>query len=193
MQLDPRNSSTLAIGTMNGIFLSYDSGTNWTGSCLTNPYTNQGQHMTGLILRDNGSGTDIYAAVGSVITGNTVLTNAINGADGIYKATMPAAGCPTNWSFISTPANGWPAGTGSGIPGSQGGNPVGRVDIAMAPTNHDYVYAQVHNPAASSQGQLGVWRTTDGGVTWASAQMHPRCETVLAPPLIPRKTGTTRA
>ncbi len=123
--------------------------------------------MTGLILRGSGATTDIYASVGSVISGNSVLTNGINGADGIYKATIPAGGCPTNWSLISTPANGWPAGSGSGIPGSQGGNPLGRIDIAMAPSNHDYIYAQVHNPAASSQGQLGVWRTTDGGVTWS--------------------------
>ena len=54
------------------------------------------------------------------------------------------------------------------------GNQLGRIDIAVAPSNPNYIYAQVssmarndnkgcnNNPAC----QLGAWATTDGGNTW---------------------------
>ena len=68
--------------------------------------------------------------------------------------------------------NGWPVGTASGTPVYQaGGNTLGRIDMAIAPSNPSYIYAQVQaiNPgggALQRGGQLGVWRTTDGGTTW---------------------------
>ena len=106
----------------------------------------------------------MYVAVGTVFSG-TNLTSDHNGANGIYTATIPAAGCPAAWTLSSRPDNGWPAGTGSGVPGSQGGNTLGRIDLAMAPSNPAYIYAQVSN--TTNQRQLGLWRTTDGGATWA--------------------------
>src|SRR5205085_11180686 len=50
-------------------------------------------------------------------------------------------------------------------------NKLGRIDIAVAPSNSNYIYAQVQAIASQSscgaQGcQLGAWRTTDGGTTW---------------------------
>ncbi|HMA33443.1 MAG TPA: S-layer homology domain-containing protein, partial [Chloroflexia bacterium] len=104
----------------------------------------------------------------------TVQTNlAENGANGIYKTTLPASGCPASWSLISTPLNGWPVGTGSGIPVYQtGGNPLGRIDLVMAPGNPSVIYAQVQailpgvGGGLQRGGQMGLWRTTDGGTTW---------------------------
>jgi hypothetical protein len=163
IMVDPRNSNTLILGTHDGLFFSYDAGQSWTPPCLTNPHTGQGQDITGLEQNHNSAGTTLYVAVGTVFAG-TALSNTLNGANGIYRGSVPASGCPTDWVLTSRPDNGWPAGTGSGVPGSQGGNPVGRIDIALAPTNPEYVYAQVHDPVTHRQ--LGLWRSTNGGNSW---------------------------
>ncbi|NUM43927.1 MAG: hypothetical protein HUU38_04410 [Anaerolineales bacterium] len=58
---------------------------------------------------------------------------------------------------------GWPAGTGGGTPYPT--NTIGRIELAMAPSDNDVLYAQVAsiNPAG---GHLGVWKTTNGGASW---------------------------
>ena len=130
--------------------------------------------MTGLLVRDNGSSTDLYVAVGTRGFSTTVQGDlAENGANGIYRATVPPAAARPTGPCSARPDNGWPAGTGSGIPGYQpGGNTLGRIDMAIAPSNRTNVPSTPRcrrsqpgggRPAA---GQLGVWRTTDGGTTW---------------------------
>ena len=90
-----------------------------------------------------------------------------NGANGAYSTTWPSSGCPASWDLLSRPDNGWPVGTGSGIPvADPGGNTLGRMDVAMAPSNPDVIYVQVQAVLGNTHGQLGVWRTTDGGITW---------------------------
>jgi hypothetical protein len=161
--VDPRNSNTVIVGAKTGVYFSYDGGTNWTGPCLTNGFSTQRQDITGLLASNNGTSTDLYAAVGVRGFSTTVQYNLDqNGANGIYKTTVPASGCPGSWTLSSTAANGWPAGTGAGAPDPA--NTLGRIDLAMAPSNHGVIYAQVQN--IPTRGQLGVWRTTDGGVTW---------------------------
>ena len=163
VQVDPRNSQNLIVGTKTGLFFSYDAGLNWDGPCYTNAFTTQRQDITGLLVSDNGSSTDLYAAVGTRGFATTVQPDLNNtGANGIYKSTVPAAGCPAGWTLISTDSNGWPSGTGDGNPAN---DQVGRIDLAMSPSDNNVIYAQVGNNTNSS-GTLGVWRTTDGGVTW---------------------------
>ncbi len=75
-----------------------------------------------------------------------------NGANGIYKGTMPASGCPTDFTSIARNDNGFVFGTavdrqpyatganmnaGSGTPyvSTSTGNQLGRMDIAVAPSN----------------------------------------------------------
>src|SRR5205814_3494626 len=101
-----------------------------------------------------------------------------NGANGIYAGTMTASGCPSDFTSIATNANGW-TGTnaGSGVARSNPaiGNQLGRIDIAVAPSNSNYIYAQVQSITPTSNGgcgnakgcQLGAYRTTDGGLTWS--------------------------
>jgi hypothetical protein len=172
VRVDPRNSNNVVAGTKTGVYFSYNAGLNWTGPCYTNPYTaTQRQDVTGLIMRSNGTSTDLYVAVGTRGYSTTMQYDlAENGANGLYKTTMPAGNCPASWTLLTTPSNGWPAGTGTGVPFHSGGDPLGRMDIAIAPSNPLYIYAQVQSIQTGggyqTGGQLGLWRTTDGGGTW---------------------------
>ncbi|MEW5988856.1 MAG: hypothetical protein AB1791_19710 [Chloroflexota bacterium] len=160
VRVDPRNSDNVIVGTKTGVYFSYDAGDTWTGPCLTNSFTDQRQDITGLLVNDNGTSTDLYAAVGTRGFSTTVQYDLDqNGANGVYKTTVPAAGCPASWTLLNS---GWPAGTGGGVPYPT--NTLGRIDLAMAPSNPNVIYAQV--ASIPTRGQLGVWRTTDGGTTW---------------------------
>ncbi|HEX9988980.1 MAG TPA: S-layer homology domain-containing protein [Chloroflexia bacterium] len=169
IEADPNNGNNLVAGTKTGVYFSYNGGDTWSGPCLTNSFSSQRQDVTGLLLSDAGSTTDMFVAVGARGYSTTVQYNlAENGANGIYKATLPASGCPATWSLITRSDNGWPTGTGSGIPVYQaGGNSLGRVDIDIAPSNPNYLYAIVQAIGTYQGGVKGVWRTTDGGATWA--------------------------
>ena len=163
VRVDPADSDRLVVGTKTGIHLSYDAGATWTDPCLTNPFTDQRQDTTGLLVRATGEGTEIIAAIGTRGFDTPVQPDLdLNGANGIYRATLPPDGCPTDWRLLSRPDNGWPAGSGGGAP--YPANSLGRIDLARAPGAPDVLYAQV--AAIPSRGQLGVWRSTDGGVIW---------------------------
>ena len=174
VRVDPNNSNNLVVGTKTGLFLSYDAGTNWTGPCLTNSFTTQRQDTTGVILRDIGGDTQVYAFIGAGGFATTVQSNLEkNGANGVYRAVLPANGCPVSWETLSRADNGWPADTATGIPVNTttlAGNRLGRLDAAISPSNPDVIYVQVQailaTGGAQRGGQLGVWRTTDGGTTW---------------------------
>src|SRR6267142_5550516 len=178
VRVDPRNSNNVVAGTKTGLYFSYDGGTNWTGPCTTNSFSTMRQDITGLALINTGSSTRIIAAVGVRGFATTVQSNLNqNGANGIYAGTLPASGCPTDFAPITTNANGWTglnAASGTAYVNATTGNQLGRVDIAVAPSNSNYIYAQVQSIAGNSNGgcggsngcQLGAYRTTDGGVTW---------------------------
>ena len=175
VQVDPNDSSRLVVGTKTGVFLSYDAGDTWTGPCVSNAFTTQRQDTTGLLLRDSGGDTQIYAFIGARGFATTVQVDlGQNGANGVYRALLPASGCPTGWETLSRSDNGWPAGTAGGVPvntATGAGNILGRLDAAISPSNSDviYVVAQAILASGGTQrgGLLGVWRTTDGGATWS--------------------------
>lgn len=174
VRVDPNNSNNLVVGTKTGLFLSYDAGTNWTGPCVTNAFTTQRQDTTGLILRDTGAETQIYAFIGARGFATTVQNNLDqNGANGAYRALLPASGCPSGWETLSRADNGWPTDTATGVPVNTttlAGNQLGRLDAAIAPSNPDVIYVAVQAILASGGtqrgGLLGIWRTTNGGTTW---------------------------
>jgi len=185
VRVDPNNGNTVVAGTKTGLYFSYNGGTDWTGPCTTNNFTTQRQDITGLELTNVGGTTRIVAAVGVRGFATTVQYNLNqNGANGLYAATLPASGCPTDFAPITTNANGWTglnatSGTLYGGPGV--GNQVGRIDIAVAPSNSNYIYAQVQSIAPNSNSgcgsaagcQLGAYRTTDGGATWTQISGSP--------------------
>ena len=158
---DPADSSTIIVGTKTGLFFSYDDGENWEGPCVTNPHDSQRQDITGLLAVDNGSGTTLYAAVGTRGNPTTVQPDLANlGANGVYRAAMPLSGCPavTDWTLLNT---GWPAGTGNGAPA---GKVLGRIELEIAPSDPSILYAM--GAHATQSNVLGVWRSNDGGDTW---------------------------
>lgn len=166
--VDPRASHRLAVGTNQGIYLSQDSGQNWTGPCFTNAFTGQRQDVTGLIAQDIGGSTVLTVAIGAMGRNSTVRADLReNGANGIYRTTMPSSSaCPPSWALVSRPDNGWPVGSGSGLPFYQaGGNPLRRIDLAAAPSNPNVIYAQVESE--------GVWRTGNGGLSWVKTASQP--------------------
>ncbi len=169
----PTDYNRLAVGTKLGMYFSYDKGDTWAGPCLPDPFPNQRQDITGLLaMTRTNTLTDLFVAVGARGYSTTVQTNlGENGANSIYKATWPSSGCPTDWRHMSRADNGWPPGSGTGIPVHLGGNVLGRIDLAFAPSNPDYIYAEVQaiKPGYGGLqrgGMLGIWRSTDRGETW---------------------------
>jgi hypothetical protein len=162
--VDPNDSNKVVVGTKTGLFFSYDAGANWSGPCYTNAFNSavppQRQDMTGLVAVDLGATTALYAAVGT--RGNPTpvqpdLGN--NGANGVYRTTMPSAGCPAvaSWSLLNS---GWPAGTGNGTPSTA----VGRIELAVAPSNNQIMYAMISD--VTSRGVHSVLKSIDAGTTW---------------------------
>ena len=193
VRVDPNNSNKVVAGTKQGLYLSYNGGVDWTGPCYTNNFSTQRQDVTGLELSDIGGGnTRIIAAIGTRGFATTVqydLGN--NGANGLYSATMGSSGCPS-FTSIATNANGFifgnqvsgsaystgaPMNAGSGSPfvNINSGNQLGRIDIGIAPSNPNYIYAQGQSIVGNSNGgcggaagcQIGLWSSTDAGGTWS--------------------------
>ncbi len=175
VRVDPNNSNNVVAGTKTGLYFSYNGGNNWTGPCATNNFNTQRQDITGLELTNVGGTTRVTAAVGVRGFATTVQYNLDqNGANGIYKGTLPSSGCPKDFTPITTNINGWAglnATSGTPYGGAGTGNQVGRIDIAVAPSDPNYIYAQLQaitsQASCSAQGcQLGAYRSTDGGTTW---------------------------
>ena len=190
VRVDPNNSNNVVAGTKTGLYFSYDGGSNWTGPCTTNSFSSQRQDITGLELSNVNGTTRIIAAVGTRGLATPVQYNLNqNGANGLYKGTMPASGCPTDFTPISTNANGWTVngtptnattGVACNLPINASGttavcasntNQLGRIDIAAAPSNPSVIYAQVqaisYQSSCGGTGcELAAWQSTNGGDTW---------------------------
>jgi hypothetical protein len=193
VRVDPNNSNRVVAGTKKGIYISYDAGNNWTGPCTTNSFTTQRQDTTALELSNMGGGlTRILVGIGTRGFATPVQYDlGAQGANGLYKGTLPASGCPGDFTLITRNDNGFIFGTsvtgspyatgapmnaGSGNPfvDANTGNQLSRMEIAVAPSNPNYIYVQVGSIAANNNAgcgntsgcQLGVWSSTDGGVSW---------------------------
>ena len=160
--VDPNNSNNVIVGAKTGVYFSYDAGSTWSGPCVTNGFTSQRQDITGVLAIDQGAGlTNVIAAVG-VRGGPTGVQPDLDqtGANGVYRASMPMAGCPASWTLLNS---GWPANTGNGTPGATN---IGRIELAVAPTNGDILYAMAGSSVSLGAGVIGVWKSTNGGDTW---------------------------
>lgn len=162
--VDPNRSDTVVVGAKTGLYFSYDAGASWSGPCYTNAFTSgagaQRQDTTALLAVNRAGTTYLYAGVGTRGKATPVQPDlAKNGANGVYRATMPTSGCPADadWTLLG---NGFPAGTGNGTPNTSRG----RLELAAAPSDALTLYAMFSN--VSTSGILGLWKTVDGGDTW---------------------------
>jgi uncharacterized repeat protein (TIGR01451 family) len=162
--VDPNDSNHVIVGAKTGVYFSYDAGANWTGPCYTNTFSAgisaQRQDTTGLLAVDRSGTTYLYAGVGTRGTPTPVQPDlGKNGANGVYRATMPTSGCPAvaDWTLLT---NGFPAGTGNGTANTSRG----RLELAAAPGDALTLYAMFSD--VSTRGILGIWKTIDGGDNW---------------------------
>ncbi len=91
-----------------------------------------------------GNPSVLYAAIGRIFG---------HAANGIYKTTDGG----DSWTKLG--GLGWPTAT------------VGRISLAIAPTQPSRIYALVTNPATATGGNastLGAYRSDNGGVAWAT-------------------------
>lgn len=163
--VDPNDSRKVVVGTKTGLFFSYDAGENWSGPCFTNPYglgsARQRQDITALEAVSVAGATQLFAGVGTRGHATPVQPDLDrNGANGLYRGTMPSAGCPIDWQLLTRSDNGWPAGTGAGAPFG----PIGRIELAISPSNPNILYIEAIDPEVYSI--LGIWRSGDGGNSW---------------------------
>jgi uncharacterized repeat protein (TIGR01451 family) len=108
--------------------------------------------ITTAVVFDPTSPTTAYAALGSPY-GDTY--------NGIYKSTDSGQ----TWNRIS--------GTGTNVIPTSG---LGRIGLAMAPSNPSTLYATIAQPIGSSlPGIVGVFKTTDGGTNWKRTMDPPSC------------------
>ncbi len=183
--VDPNNPSVLYLGTGelnysldsfygNGLYKSIDGGATWLQvgtSAATGSRFSQ-------IAIDHTNSNIVYAA-GSL--GVYKSTNA--GLNWTSTASGSNANCviinPTNTQIIYTTVGGTNAGvvkksTDAGATWTTlaGGLPsgMGRVQLAMAPTDVNSIYASIATPAGAL---LGVYKTSDGGTTWILQSSTP--------------------
>lgn len=145
---DPTNPNTIFIATAGGgIWKTTNSGNNWT------PLTdNQPTLFIGSIAMAPSNPNIIYAGTGdTMISGQPGIpsANTLNyTGQGVLKSTDGGS----TWTLLN--ANG--KFTGRKI-----------ATIVVNPTNPDLVYAAITGPGVNGNvGNTGIWRSTDGGLTW---------------------------
>lgn len=166
IRVDPRDSDIVVAGSKTGIFLSYDGGEHWTGPCHTNGFASQRQDVTGLELVDDGSSTTLFVAIGARgFPSPKQLDLDQNGANGVYRSTVPFERLPGELG----PSHRRLAGRYGRRPALPGERP-----RAHRPRRRSQQPTGPLRAGAGDQrdrrlpegGQLGVWRSVDGGSSW---------------------------
>src|SRR4051794_4619230 len=140
---DPNNVFACALGRLTGpqqergVFRSNDGGQHWDRVLFADPNTG----CSGLVMDPQNSRT-LFAGMWQV---EMHTYGEFSGGPGSGVYVSHDAG--TTWTRIN----------GRGLPRS----PVGKIDVAIAPSNSNRVYALIQT---ANQGSL--WRSDNGGETW---------------------------
>lgn len=125
-------------GTSSGIYRSMDAGVTWT-QVISGAVGTEVLFDPTIDTMGTGMGNIAYAALGTI---------AGDPENGVYKSMDGGA----NWTKL---AGGFPTAN------------LGRIEIAIAASAPQTLYASVANSAAgNSDDLLGVFKTTNGGTTW---------------------------
>jgi photosystem II stability/assembly factor-like uncharacterized protein len=143
-------------GASSGIYRSTDGGVTWTQTFSGAPGNE--------IVFVPGSNTNVFASVGSP---------ACDTDNGVYRSTDGGV----TWTRAdATGTQKLPANTTATCSASTITNAVGRIEIAIAPSNPQVLYAGVTRiDSSSSQDDtlLGFYKSTDGGVNWTQLTNTP--------------------
>ncbi len=130
-----------ALALPSGIWCSSDSGSTWTHVLPLNPINGTFDVGTDVVFASDGTA---IAALGFPF-GNT--------DNGIYKSSAAVTSCTITWNKQTLP---------SGTPASS----LGRIALAIAPSDDKTIYAAIADSTTFSSNLLGVIKTTNGGTTW---------------------------
>ena len=122
-----------------GVFKTTDGGQNWTKVLYVDEHTGAAD-----LSLDVNNPDVLYAALWSHRRQPWTFDSGFNGNSGLYKTTDGGQ----NWNTIH-----------NGLPDEK----LGRMAIAVAPSNSDVLYASVE---AKSKDQKGFYRSTDAGASW---------------------------
>ncbi len=136
-----------ASAIVSGVWCSADKGTTWTRVLPTALVNGTGDIGTDVAFASDGTA---WVALGfpDPATGN-----------GIYKSTAPVSSCTINFSQQMLPASFTSGPTGN----------IGRITLALAPSNNADIYAAVADATTGSSFLLGVIRSTNANTatpTW---------------------------
>ncbi len=151
---DPDNVFVCAAGRMTGpqqergVFKTTDGGKTWTRSLFVDPDTG----CSGLSMDSSDPNTLIAGAWRVVMHTYAMFSGA---PDSEFTAHGPGSGVYITHDGGVT----WKRIEGHGMPKP----PVGKVDVAIAPSNSKRLYALIQTPDQGS-----IWRSDDGGENWTN-------------------------
>lgn len=121
----------------------------------------------GVFRSEDGGATWTHLAGGLPNVSATSLALDPTDADTLYAGIGRIFGSPQNGVYKTSDGGASWVKLGGGLPTSA----IGRVSVAVAPSQASRLYTLITNPADSVGGSaftLGAWRSTDGGVSWTS-------------------------
>jgi hypothetical protein len=169
--VNPTNPSLVLAGVQ--IFTGTDSGVGVPGVfCSNDAGLNWANILPGAMSTFVGfaSPTVAYVALGRPFPDNPNVTTS-DPENGIYKSSTADGGMNKLCSAITFTRL---TGTGNNILPAQ--TSMGRIDLGIAPSDPNTVYASIANVANGSNTNQGIWKTTDGGANWTKTTATDICQ-----------------
>jgi photosystem II stability/assembly factor-like uncharacterized protein len=157
LAVSPQNSSVLLAAVQgfsstlpSGIWCSSNGGMNWT-RVLPAQSTTIRTVGTSVVFDRDGTA---YAAIGNLDGG---VSSGTVGLNGVYRSQAPVTSCNVSFIQLTLP-----------VSSSQ----MGRIALAVGPPasgTHGVLFAAIASASSFSNDLLGVFRSLDGGNTWAQS------------------------